>query len=780
MKTLILLIFFIITSLAFAENQDNETFIVLEKDIDKINIFFDSEKMFTEKESKEIFTFTEAENIKNYWFLYLETDNKLKNIISIAEKEKNQEIKLYGKLLRYKMGFKFLYNITGKKNFEILLDEEDSRYGIPKKSFYEVKNDLINDSEIRKIKKEYKNYLKKFDSANMPNANFTKLDSEYQNFIVQINEYADTLLLKNKVDVIADRQKSIIFPPIRRIMNVGTKRISRRKGGLISDEQSMEIAENLTTGDIIIERKDWYLSNLAFPGFWGHSALFIGSENQLKKWSTDENIDNHFKNLDSEYTTFTEYLRKKYPKVYSDYIKKDFDEPYRILEVLAPGVVWKTSSGSIGNSDYLSVLRPVKLNKLDIAQAIDTAFSYYGRAYDYKFDFVSDEELVCSELIYKSYAPKDGKNGINFFLQQNFNKTYLSPSYLVKDFVQGKYKGVLAFVLFYDGYEGLGKSVKSSKEEFFLSYDRPGLGYKHKPYKHVKDEDTTVKPELYKKYKTVPLNFSIFFGGDNGAILSREKKNTNILSFNLINGSSDRLRGLEIGTFMNYVREDVKGVQLVLGTNSAVKDSYGIQLAGYRNIVAENFTGIQLSAFSNFIGDKSNALQTSIFYNEAGKNNGLQIGIFNKSNNNKGIQLGLINYSSEDSGFPIGLISLTKNPVIQINSGMKGNEVYIGLETGNKKVSNQISFFKNSSKNETAKFVYELGMKFPTKLINIKPGISFVLDKKIMPNDISMNLVFEKEIFRNVLVNTGINYQVYPKDLGNNNLTFQYGLGYRF
>jgi len=72
-----------------------------------------------------------------------------------------------------------------------------------------------------------------------------------------------------------------------------------------------------------------------------------------------------------------------------------------VIEALRDGIVL-TSFEHSGNADYLAVLRP-RLSVEQKFKAIMRSLSYYGRPYDYNFDFATDNALVCSELVYKAF-----------------------------------------------------------------------------------------------------------------------------------------------------------------------------------------------------------------------------------------------------------------------------------------------------------------------------------------------------------------------------------------
>ena len=95
------------------------------------------------------------------------------------------------------------------------------------------------------------------------------------------------------------------------------------------------------------------------------------------------------------------------------YQGKDFQghAPIRVVEAISEGVSFTAAEHAFG-VDYLGAMRP-RAPKVDKAKAILRAFNYQGRPYDFEFDFFSDATLVCSELVYKAYAPSADMKGLN-------------------------------------------------------------------------------------------------------------------------------------------------------------------------------------------------------------------------------------------------------------------------------------------------------------------------------------------------------------------------------
>lgn len=137
----------------------------------------------------------------------------------------------------------------------------------------------------------------------------------------------------------------------------------------------------------------------------------------------------------------------------------------------------------------------------------------------------------------------------------------------------------------------------------------------------------------------------------------RSGRAINQFSFNLFSGYAYGLEGVEVGTFLNIVRNRATGLQVagfgnVVGNrmeglqgagffnfsklgvygvhgsgfaNISLGRSVGMQGAGFINVNSRDFYGIQASGFSNFVGKNMHGIQLSGFHNTTvGRFNGIQ------------------------------------------------------------------------------------------------------------------------------------------------------------
>lgn len=217
----------------------------------------------------------------------------------------------------------------------------------------------------------------------------------------------------------------------------------------ISPEQIRVVSERIEPGDIILERRNWYLSNPWLPGFWPHSAMYVGTADDLRKLGIADHpsVRKHFE-------TFTK------PDKYGHY--------YRVIEAVSEGVVLSTLEHS-AHADYVAVLRP-RVTVEGKARAITRAFEHLGKPYDFNFDFDDTGKLVCTQLVYLSY-----EGMLRFELKRIMGRRTLPANEIAIKYVneRGGVDRQLDFVLFLDVDPAAGGARFVDEGVFCHSVDRP-------------------------------------------------------------------------------------------------------------------------------------------------------------------------------------------------------------------------------------------------------------------------------------------------------------------
>lgn len=196
--------------------------------------------------------------------------------------------------------------------------------------------------------------------------------------------------------------------------------------GLISPAQVGSLRARLRPGDILIERRNWYLSNAFLPGYWPHSALYLGTVEELRALGVDQDprAAPHFAKL-----------------AQPDYA----GHRLVVIEAISEGVVFTSLEHSVGEADSVAVLRP-RLGDAERREIIARALSHAGKPYDFDFDFFSSDKLVCTEVVYRAL------NGyIDFPLSDILGRKTLPALEIVRYWTQPEGAAKLEFVTFLDG-----------------------------------------------------------------------------------------------------------------------------------------------------------------------------------------------------------------------------------------------------------------------------------------------------------------------------------------
>jgi membrane-associated phospholipid phosphatase len=362
--------------------------------------------------------------------------------------------------------------VKGRDYFEKILNENNSNF--QKDNIYrEISADFFRPETAVKINSG-KAYLLFLDTAGR-DKNFSESYQILKNKAQDSYRYLFNNLNLTAVEGIKtgeaylEKQMLGIWFPVQKntAYVMGETYVSRRHEKLISLDQISEMKNNLEPGDILVERRNWYASNIGIPGFWPHAALYMGSLDQMREYFKGQFPFGGYSNLD-------EYLREKHLALYEKYSKKDPNNyDYSIIEGKSPGVIISPVEES-ARADYVGVMRPL-LSKEDKLKSIFRAFENYQKPYDYDFDFETRDKLVCSELVYDAYLETGGKSGIKFNLEEMLGRKIMSPTDMVKKYYDERNteKRELDFVYFIDGNEKLKKALVKGEEEFLTTWTRP-------------------------------------------------------------------------------------------------------------------------------------------------------------------------------------------------------------------------------------------------------------------------------------------------------------------
>ena len=237
---------------------------------------------------------------------------------------------------------------------------------------------------------------------------------------------------------------------------VAKTKFSTRKKGLISDKNIKKYLKISKPWDIFLTRGNWNATNMTIPGFWKHMSMYL--------WTWE-----YLKNI------FLQKFNKKSEKKIIKFIENLENNKHYIIEATWDWVKIKTIEDFIFNNDYLWVSRTI-FSKQKITKVLEKAISYFWIPYDYAFNFYSNTNVVCSELILKSYA-KENKEDEWLKLKLKKGRLILTypPNNLVEEIF--KKKSDLKFIFFIDSIDKTWENFISIKQDFRESWKRSRFSF---------------------------------------------------------------------------------------------------------------------------------------------------------------------------------------------------------------------------------------------------------------------------------------------------------------
>ena len=200
--------------------------------------------------------------------------------------------------------------------------------------------------------------------------------------------------------------------------------VETRKGKLYQKGEVLaDVSGSLRAGDILLEKTPFRLTDKLIPGYWGHAAVWIGTEDELKELGIWNN-----------------------PLVVRH--RDEIQGGRLVVEALRSGVEMNTLQHFL-NIDSIGVLRKPDQKREDRAATVIQALRQVGKPYDFNFDVESKERVYCSKLVYLSYS------GMDWPTKKSLGRTTFTPDDVA---VKAARDGALQLVTFYHD----GKRVKDA------------------------------------------------------------------------------------------------------------------------------------------------------------------------------------------------------------------------------------------------------------------------------------------------------------------------------
>ena len=281
------------------------------------------------------------------------------------------------------------------------INEGSIQNRIPRKVFTSIYESLSDTDNAIKMQ-----YIMNFVDSNRDYINSLNKDQHVGDIVQKLPELEVTLHPSQKAFI--KLRLGFLWHSITRRFAVGKQNSSffvlESAGRMIAEigdhenkRASKDIQEQaqaiLEPGDVIVTRHDLVASNLFLPGYWPHTALYIGNEDQRKDL-----------NLDLE-----------------DSILDKWTGEINVLEAKKDGVLFRPLTETLEVDEFI-ILRP-NLSVDSLNAGLSRVCLHEGKGYNFDFDFFRSDQLVCTEVIYRAF---DGLDDIAFKLIERAGRFSLS------------------------------------------------------------------------------------------------------------------------------------------------------------------------------------------------------------------------------------------------------------------------------------------------------------------------------------------------------------------
>ncbi|MDM8562391.1 YiiX/YebB-like N1pC/P60 family cysteine hydrolase, partial [Candidatus Marithioploca araucensis] len=365
-------------------------------------------------------------------WLSSDTLNALKNIKAISPENQLKGImfSLSAALILYDNYLLAISIFEEDDKLRRLINERDSGYGIEQNELSKITysyHSLRKRNRVKNAVKLYEEKLAKISTKlrDDPGFNYLKLLIDQSTSYNMTKKYSPLYALSKKLEFMS----AMTNDSLRYLTAQGTNLFSQffgntiglietRKGKLYNRATVLnQITRQLQAGDILLEKTPFRLTDKFIPGHWGHAAIWVGTEVELRRLGIWEHP-----------------LVKQY--------HQKIQEGSHIIEALRSGVQISALPDFLNIDDFV-ILRHTQLDNETLAKRIILALRQVGKAYDFNFDVETTDKIVCSELIYVVFI------GIEWPTDKKLGRFTISPDNVASKALNGGPLKLITF--FHDG-----------------------------------------------------------------------------------------------------------------------------------------------------------------------------------------------------------------------------------------------------------------------------------------------------------------------------------------
>jgi len=323
----------------------------------------------------------------------------------------------------------------GDAKLRRLLNESDSGYAVQSAALAKVSlsyNSISNRSRVRRAIKFYERESKRLSQAIRATE-----ETAYLNLLIKqspsysmVRTWSPFYVVGRKVGFLGGVTEDTLSGLERNgvslfsmVFGNAVGLVETRKGKLYRlGPVKGQLNETLQAGDILLEKTPFRLTDKLIPGYWGHAAVWVGTESQLRELGIWDNP------LVSRYH---EQIR----------------QGRGVIEALRSGVEMNKLEQFV-NIDSIGVLRKQTLVKEERIKVVLQALRQVGKSYDFNFDVESKDKVYCSKLVYLAYS------GVEWPTKKSLGRTTFTPDDVANRALAGDFR----LVLFYHDGKQIGEA----------------------------------------------------------------------------------------------------------------------------------------------------------------------------------------------------------------------------------------------------------------------------------------------------------------------------------